>query len=393
MSDRIVGTNAARPGEMMAKTNLLIVGAGFSSNAGLPLASQFTVELLKTAGLNKNGPSRAQVAFLRQFVDRTFGEGSRRSAKEWPELEDVLTIIDLSANSGHHLGKDYSASQLRTVRRAILVRMIRMLEQRYSAGEKAADANWQQLDTFFKRFDASDCAVLSMNWDTVIERGLERTQKLTRFDYGCEARPAQFDGDKLKRRTLRSAKELRLIKPHGSINWLYCDACRETFWVPPDEAEDVARTLFGTRDWELLREAELISKIPKTRDPACLHCASRAIGTRFATFSYRKALDFPMHTASWRSAEGDLKQALHWVFIGYSMPGADYEFKQLLKRVQLGEPIRPTITLITAGSGARETVQRFEKFFGKVDKERFYFEHGLDGPALAHLTSIGVLRA
>lgn len=377
----------------MTKTNLLIVGAGFSSNAGLPLASRFTVELLKTASLNPNGPSRAQVKFLRQFVAHTFGEGSTRNADEWPELEDVLTIIDLSANTGHHLGANYSASDLRTVRRAILVRMIRMLEQRYAAAKKKADASWQALENFFEHFDVDDCAVLSMNWDTVIERGLKRTQKIEQVDYGCEARAARFKGDKLKPRIFHRPAKLRLIKPHGSINWLYCDACRETFWVSPEEVENVALTLFGEKDWQVLEKAKLLNKPPRTLTPSCPHCGSLALGTRFATFSYRKALDFPMHTASWRSAEFDLKQSSHWVFIGYSMPGADYEFKQLLKRVQLSETIRPTITLITAGTGGADTVTRFEKFFGKVDKERFYFDKGLDGAALDHLRTLGVLRA
>jgi hypothetical protein len=244
----------------MVKSNLLIVGAGFSSNAGLPLASQFTKELLRTEKLNLNGPSKRQVKFLQEFVKRIFGEGNNRSADEWPELEDVLTIIDLSANTGHHLGVDYSASDL-------LVRMIHMLEQRYTAASKKCDTNWETLEDFFLRLDVKNCSVLSMNWDTVIERGLMRNQKK------------------------------------------------------------------------------------------------------------------------------ELKQSEHWVFIGYSMPSADFEFKQLLKRVQLSEPIRPIITLITAGTGAADTVTRFEKFFGKVDKERFYFDKGLDSAALDHLRDHGLLRA
>ena len=109
--------------------NLVIVGAGFSWNAGLPLASTFTNELLNLRGLRLDGPSARQVKFIREFVDRVFGEGARRSADEWPELEDIFTLVDLSANTGHHLGTVYSAADLRVVRRAIIVRMIRMLSQ------------------------------------------------------------------------------------------------------------------------------------------------------------------------------------------------------------------------------------------------------------------------
>ncbi|WP_042936207.1 hypothetical protein [Bradyrhizobium lupini] len=106
--------------------NLLFVGAGFSANAGLPLASAFTSELLNTNRLSLDGPSNALVRFMSGFVDTTFAEGRTAAPEEWPELEDVFTLVDLSANSGHHLGK-YSASDLRLVRRALLVRMIRML--------------------------------------------------------------------------------------------------------------------------------------------------------------------------------------------------------------------------------------------------------------------------
>jgi hypothetical protein len=113
-------------------TNLLIVGAGFSSNAGLPLAGKFTRELLNLSGLKLDGPSARQVAFIRRFAAQTFGEGTSRGPDDWPELEDIFTMVDLSANTGHHLGLEYSASDLRVVRRTMLVRMIRMLSQSYS---------------------------------------------------------------------------------------------------------------------------------------------------------------------------------------------------------------------------------------------------------------------
>lgn len=373
--------------------NLVIVGAGFSANAGLPLASNFTPNLLRTQSLSPTGPSVAQIRFIERFLDKVFGEGSLRSPDEWPDLEDVLTIIDLSANTGHHLGPEYSASALRVVRRALLVRMIRMLEQRYRAGARVANADWRALGTFFQAYDLTACSTLSMNWDMVFERGIAEAQSIARIDYGCGARAAVYEKAELK--YLKPDKDevaLRLVKPHGSVNWLYCDACRETVWVPPEQTEKVAKTLFAKRDWDVIDAHQTSSSRPGTLDPACLHCGGRALGTRFATFSYRKALDFPMHAASWRSAERDLKRAANWIFIGYSMPPADFEFKAMLKRVQLSETIRPDITVITRGQGADETVRRYEKFFGKVSGERTVLTNGLDGEAMAHLRRIGVLK-
>ncbi|EKJ95478.1 hypothetical protein C241_12725 [Bradyrhizobium lupini HPC(L)] len=87
-----------------------------------------------------------------------------------------------------------------------------------------------------------------------------------------------------------------------------------------------------------------------------------------------------------------MRDAINWVFFGYSMPSADFEFKYLLKRVQLAERTRPRITVITGGMAADETVKRFERFFGGVPGERFYFRKGLTNEVLDHLSYIGVMR-
>lgn len=92
------------------------------------------------------------------------------------------------------------------------------------------------------------------------------------------------------------------------MNWLYCDACRKTFWIPPGATDKVAQTLFRAQDWVALPKPKT-ARLPAVRSPACLHCGTASLGTRFATFSYRKALDFPMHSASWRTAEQYLKGA------------------------------------------------------------------------------------
>ncbi len=376
----------------MPLDNLLIVGAGFSSNAGLPLASNFTPALLNTRRLRLDGPSNALVRYIKGFVNETFADGHSAAADEWPDLEEVFTLVDLSANTGHHLG-NYSASELRLVRRAMLVRMILMLSQYYARGQRLADESWERLETLLEDFDEVSTAILSMNWDTVIEAGLARRQNLDRIDYGCEATGVDFDGSgRLRGRRPNGGRAVALTKPHGSVNWLYCDACRDVFWVPPSSVSKVAQTLFREQDWTALGARTRLRRHSRVRDPACPHCGTHALGTRFATFSYRKALDFPMHAASWRTAERHMRQAKNWIFFGYSMPSADFEFKYMLKRVQLAMNPEPTITVITGGTrrAAEDTVQRFKKFFGDV---QFEFREGITDEVLDHLRDIGVMAS
>ncbi len=264
-----------------------------------------------------------------------------------------------------------------------------MLSQAYGRGQRLGNRDWGALETFFARFDRRSTAVLSMNWDTVFESGISRCQDVRTIDYGCHAKPYRFLRERLIKRPQVEDDPLYLLKPHGSTNWLYCDACRETIWVSPSETEKVAKTLFRRRDWAQM-DLGGVSR-PATLSPACPHCHADSLGTRFATFSYRKALDFPMHAASWRTAESYLKKAVDWVFIGYSMPAADFEFKHLLKRVQLTEPVRPIITVITGGEGADATEVRYKKFFGEVTGQRYFFRNGIDRAAMEHLRERQVL--
>lgn len=371
--------------------NVFIVGAGFSLGAGLPLATAFTQALLNVDHMKKGVPSRGLVALMRHFVNVAFHHGSGTEAKYWPDLEDLFTTIDLSANTGHHLGKDYSPATLRTVRRALLVRMIRMLTQAYKVAKRRRDEGWKDLDEFFKRVDPKDSAFLSLNWDSVIEQGLADAHGITSYDYGCGAHAARFETDELSVGE-PTGPTATILKPHGSINWLYCDACRHLLWVPPSQTLKVADQLFRPRDWRMVKELTGLAS-SAAASLACPTCGADALGTRFATFSYRKALDFPMHSRTWQRAEELLYQAENWVFIGYSLPPADYEFKYLLKRVELSRPTPPKIVLVTGGDAAESTRANYQRFFGpslRRRRGRVFFD-GLNRSALEGLAKLGCI--
>ncbi len=123
---------------------------------------------------------------------------------------------------------------------------------------------------------------------------------------------------------LRMCQKSRIVKIHGSVNWLfYCDNCRRLYWFPAKDGATVAMQLITRREGRRL-------KLPGLDTCArwhCMHCKDVALTTRVATFSYLKALDFPMFERSWSAAERVLRQAEKWIFIGYSLPAADYEIQ------------------------------------------------------------------
>ncbi len=98
-----------------------------------------------------------------------------------------------------------------------------------------------------------------------------------------------------------------------------------------------------------------------------------------------------MHESSWKSAERLLKDAETWTFIGYSMPGADYEFKHMLKRVELSRASPPKIVLITGGNkqAVSDTLSNYQKFFGKSMTKAY--KKGIGNSSIRGLQGLGIL--
>jgi hypothetical protein len=341
-----------------------IVGAGFSHYAGLPLQRDFTRAILSAEKFKGSSASKHIVEYLKKFVYRTFGP--RRSAKDptWPDLEDIFTCVDLSANSGHHLGQGYSPARLRTVRRALIARIIWMLRQEYEKAAKRNDTEWQTFGNFLRRINTGATAFVSLNWDVALEHRIMEIYPDITVSYGGGVTPADFPdtGNQICVRPIRVSPLLTVIKIHGSVNWLYCDNCREVFWFPPEKSSRVASQLLRSDDRKRIRYSTSVEQW------RCHRCEKVSLGTRIATFSYRKALDYPMFRTSWQAAERLLRNAQRWVFLGYSLPPADYEFKYLLKRVQLSRKSSPELILVAGGerSAAEKTRDNYQAFFGKT---------------------------
>lgn len=346
-----------------------ILGAGFSTYAGLPLVSDFTEEMLLPD--SKDDPSGDLIGFLKQFIHDAFDHSTGAKAKYWPDLEDIFTCIDLSANTGHNLGATYESAKLRTVRRALVARITRMLWKRYERARDRKDEKWEKLNLFIKAVDLDRTAFVSMNWDTVLEAQVEEFYKgKVRFTYTGDAVAASFpaSGNKLELE-VGSGAVVQLIKMHGSTNWLYCDNCRRLFWFPSEEAPKIAEQALNRTDWDLIRETLGNTVQPwRARNWRCYYCKTVRLGGRIATFSYRKALDFPMFQKSWFEAERALRNAGTWVFIGYSLPAADYEFKYLLKRTQLSRDPPGYILVSQDPTDPERTYQRYQRFFGRSIK-------------------------
>ncbi|MHB1587388.1 MAG: hypothetical protein ACYCRH_03280 [Acidiferrobacteraceae bacterium] len=200
-------------------------------------------------------------------------------------------------------------------------------------------------------------AIVSTNWDIVVEKHLQHP-------YSYKLRMGVIP----KQKKLASKKGLPLLKLHGSANWAYCDSCRRLFTY---EAADGKGTLHSwifleIRDFQALdRSSDAIERdiAQGGPRPSCRSCKA-PLSARVATFSYGKAMGYFQFQAVWDEALWQLRRAETWVFIGYSLPDADFQLRHLLKTAQLGRKKAPKIVAVLVLKPESKTRQNYERLFG-----------------------------
>lgn len=338
-----------------------ILGAGFSCYAALPTQKEIVAQLFCHEDLS--GPQDINeiiTAIIRSFLEEVFhlqnlDEGA-------PDLEDIYTCIDLSAQSGHFLGPSYTPKKLQAIRHLLTHRIFQILEKRYQPSE--------EIDCLLNHaLHTQNSAFISLNWDVVLEKHLFKLGY--HADYQCSVYPLT---------NINSfSHSVPVCKLHGSANWAYCDNCKYLFFEPNTQTALHDQLFLFPHDFSLFGHSPSSSLFSTI---ACPHCNISHMSTHIVTFSYRKNFRTNYFSCMWHQAELLLQQAERWVFIGYSLPQADFQFKHLLKSAQLalGKSYSPEIVVITKSDGGSKspTIARYLKFFGSYIQPHNIYCNGIN---------------
>jgi hypothetical protein len=146
---------------------------------------------------------------------------------------------------------------------------------------------------------------VSTNYDILIDNAVtEQYKNDIDLYYGVEFRNLEWPNDW---RRPRIEKRVQLIKPHGSLNWLFCPTCDE-LEITPKEKGVVTR---------------LISEFA---DRKCSECRS-VYSPLIVPPTFYKDLDNVFLSSIWNRTNVALRKVKHLVFCGYSFPDADILIK------------------------------------------------------------------
>ncbi len=305
----------------MTCDTVMILGAGFSKAAGLPLQSELSNALIENQESNQLEQTITRA--IGEYLDHCFGWDPRSPP---PSLEEMFTMLDLSANNGHNLGRPFQPKRLRALRRMMIYRVLTILRP-----PKAMQASLTTLLQHFVSTENPSCSFVVLNWDIVLETHLRSLTEMG-VDYGFRAHP--WNPNPPTPHPL-----VKVAKVHGSGNWAYCDNCHMLFFDMARQLPVEIRAGLVKADFRLYEENLQDSTfdgevgLPDV-DRCCRNCQC-AVGPHIATFSYAKSYRTHAFAATWQAAEWILSEAQRWIFIGYSLPEADFEFKHLLKVAEL----------------------------------------------------------
>jgi NAD-dependent SIR2 family protein deacetylase len=360
-----------------------ILGAGFSKPAGAPSQAGILEEILR---LPDEG-HRLAVAKdkLRRFLLDDLRIRPERIADV--ALEDIYTPIDRCIADGTSM-KSQSASQLAEFReqleylisRAISTAIARYLAEHPGASGYVDDfaahivAKAARRAELAKNATSSAAAkaydplsIISLNWDILLDNAIHSAlgnDSALRGDYDpfgvvdyCCYVSSLESGDPRIRSGLWSlgckGYNVKLLKLHGSMNWLQCPNCQRLF------------VQFGSKQ-------QILEHLGTTLCRHCERCGheNHLVGSLVMPTFLKDLSNFQIKLV-WQNAGVELMEAKKLVFIGYSLPNADFEFRQLLSRMVHRDAAVEVILWEGTMPGDKERyraeVERYTQFFGARD--------------------------
>jgi hypothetical protein len=332
----------------------IFLGAGASKAEGAPLQGELFRDYFSSPAFKKSHADMdRELATFFQEMFHIDVDHDDLDKVAFPTFEEVLGLTDLAIlrkEAFRHFDIENRAAnsgRLRFIAQYLVFLVAKVLDDKL---RKKPAAHRGLVVALRKAGQLQNTVFVSTNYDILIDNALtEERDEGSHLDYGVDFRNFDRPYDWSRPRLDGS---VRLFKPHGSLNWLFCPTCNE-LEITPKEKGVVTR---------------LISDFA---DKICPDCES-VYAPLIVPPTFYKDMNNTFLSTIWNRTDIALRKVNHIVFCGYSFPDADIHIKYLLKRAQTNRdtPVRFTVVNHYPGKDPKEAAQekaRYERFLGPVD--------------------------
>ncbi|RNI32828.1 hypothetical protein EFY79_19750 [Hanamia caeni] len=315
-----------------------ILGAGFSMDSGAPSQAQIIQKIYQLKeSFKKNSKARPWLKKMDSFLTDQLRVSDDQKA--FYSLEDIYTPIDKSLVEMESF-RELSPTKLLDLRDTLNRLVILAVRESIAKSKKDkltieqfADCLVAQCKKRLEDEKEDRVSVITTNWDIMLDNAIysrlcsdpkpKGMPFLGVIDYCCYISSLKEDADDIKPGLYALGKggyNVKLLKLHGSLNWLQCPKCQRLY----------------VSLYKRFAGGYVYSK------KFCRHCEknfnekkhySNQLRVNLITPTFLKNLNNIQNKLIWQNAGIELSEASKVVFMGYSFPLADFEFKQLLSRM------------------------------------------------------------
>lgn len=219
-------------------------------------------------------------------------------------LEDVFTSFDIISRNRDFF-HDYSPQEVEDIKESIK-RLFVFYFSKHCRDHLYLDDNYINFCSYIKKME--DPSIISTNWDVLLEEYFNRQR--IKYELCFNDRYYSWTEEKQHK-----SSKIKYIKIHGSINWFRCMKCGKINISNIDQCGDY---LFDDSRSEKCSSCKQVSSDSQILQPQII------------TPTMMKSFGNQLFINLWASAREQLSRAKHVIFVGYSMPIADFDFRYLL---------------------------------------------------------------
>jgi NAD-dependent SIR2 family protein deacetylase len=348
---------------------VIFLGAGASKTFDYPLTRELMFRIFQ--GLH-SGQVLAERTFahgkpvtvgreLFNFLARLL-PGERLTQDSLPLVTGVLSLLDFAIATGQVLLPGTTLVETRRMRRLLERAILEVIpdldlwDVKAPAREDYFATTKKLLARIMQQRPAGKVAVVTTNYDMLSDwLALElagvsgQPQKwdihsvAQQIDFGFRWVHPTSPVERLFPRP--PAPKFTLLKLHGSTNWLRCPLC-ENIYINPNGP--------------IGQLVEDDHKLPDKYN-SC-HCSPTRLEPQIVSPSFVREMREPNLVATWKCALEILREADHWLMVGYSFPDEDVGIRALLTRAYGSRPNQasaPRVSVVQLDDKARVNYESF----------------------------------